>query len=76
MSEANERGKLPPDMIYDRYKTDKDFKEYVDKYCHNRDVGIFEALAHITVHGVAKYYEDSKKDLIDERARDQTMGDS
>ena len=65
MSEANKRGKLPPDIIYEKYRTDKDFKEYVDKYCHNRDVGIFEALAHMTVHKVAEYYAGAKKDVID-----------
>lgn len=64
MSEASERGKLPPDKIYEMYKEDSDFREYVGKYCHDRSVGIFEALAHITVHEVAKYYKTAKKDLI------------
>lgn len=63
MSAANKRGKLPPDEIYERYKTDGDFKEYVDKYCRSRCVGIFEALAHITIHQVAMYYTEAKKDL-------------
>lgn len=76
MSVANERGKLPPDEIYERYKNDSDFHEYVDKYCHDRAVGIFEALAHITVHKVAEYYTDSKKDLINGRADNKTVGDS
>lgn len=53
------------DEIYDLYRNNKDFKHYVDTYCADRSVGIFEALAHITVKEVAAYYEDKAKGIIE-----------
>lgn len=61
------------DEIYDLYKKDSDFKHYVDTYCADRSIGIFEALAHITVREVAKYYEEKTNDVI-EPARQQAGG--
>lgn len=64
MSVANERGILPPDKIQEAYTSDVSFREYVHNYCRNRGIEITEALAHITVNEVAKYYKDSAKGII------------
>lgn len=63
------------DEIYELYRKDADFKHYVESYCAERSVGIFEALAHITVKEVAAYYEDKAKDDI-EPARQQASCDA
>ena len=63
------------DEIYDLYRNNKDFKHYVDTYCADRSVGIFEALAHITVKEVGRYYEDKDNNII-EPARQQASCDA
>ena len=50
--------------MYEYYHTNKEFKEYVDSYCKHRGLGIFEALGHITVKEVAKYYRTKNADII------------
>lgn len=61
--------------MYEYYHTNKEFKEYVDSYCKHRGLGIFEALGHITIKEVAKYYRDKSKDVI-EPARQQASCDT
>ena len=50
--------------MYEYYHTNKEFKEYVDSYCKHRGLGIFEALGHITIKEVAKYYKTKNADII------------
>ena len=50
--------------MYEYYHTNKEFKEYVDSYCKHRGLGIFEALGHITIKEVAKYYRTKNADVI------------
>ena len=38
------------------YKTNDDFKEYVDRYAHERGILVTEALSHKTIEEVARYY--------------------
>lgn len=42
------------------YETNKDFKEYVDRYCkqynEGRSISVHEALTHYIVHEVALQY--------------------
>ena len=54
------------DEIYDFYQHNADFKEYVEAYCKSRDLGLFEALAHIQVKNVAQYYKTKNADKVDE----------
>ena len=49
------------EWAYDLYKSDPDFKEYVDKYCATRHVGIFEALMHKMVLIVGEFYKARKE---------------
>lgn len=53
------------DELYDQYKNDKSFKTYVETYCRSRGLGPFEALSHITVKEVAKYYRNKDRDVIE-----------
>ena len=47
--------------LYELYKTDEDFKEYVDKWCKDHDLGIFEAFRLNLVQEYAKYLKEGKK---------------
>ena len=40
------------------YKTSKEFKEYVDKYCDNFGISVDEALDHLVVKMVAEKYSN------------------
>ena len=40
------------------YETNKDFKEYVDKYCNTYKVTVEEALKHVLVQEVEKMYKE------------------
>ena len=50
--------------MYEYYHQNKEFREYVDSYCKHRNKGLFEALGHITVKEVAKYYKTKNADVI------------
>lgn len=50
--------------LYDQYHNNQNFKDYVDAYCKSRGLGTFEALGHITVKEVAKYYKTKNADII------------
>lgn len=50
-----ERRKIKMDeKLYKLYHEDKEFKEYVDKYCKARQINLFEALDHRIVRIFAK----------------------
>ena len=46
---------------YTLYKSDKDFKEYVDKYCKDHNLGVFEALEHNMIWEYGKWLKEVKK---------------
>ena len=46
---------------YTLYKSDKDFKEYVDKYCQKHNVNIFEAFGHNMLREYGKWLREVKK---------------
>ena len=43
--------------IYEFYKTNEHFRDYVDRYCKCRDKGLFEALMDLIVKTVANDYK-------------------
>lgn len=45
----------------DLYNTNKDFKDYVDRYCKNKPFGVNEALRHIHIKLVGQYYKELEK---------------
>lgn len=47
------------EWAYDLYKSNSNFKEYVDKYCTNRGVYLFEALKHKIVLEVGRWMVDN-----------------
>lgn len=47
--------------LYDLYKRDEHFKQYVDKFCHKHDLGLFEALSMNILREYGKYVKESKK---------------
>lgn len=49
------------DELYELYQKDKDFKEYVDKWCHNHDLSIFEAFNFNILREYAKYVKEKNK---------------
>ena len=46
------------EKIYTLYKSDVDFKEYVDRYCVKHNINMFEAFAHRMIRIVAKEIMD------------------
>ena len=48
------------DELYELYKKDADFKEYVDKWCKAHDLGIFEAFRFDILKEYAKYVKEKK----------------
>ena len=49
------------DELYDLYKRDPDFKEYVDRWCKNHNLSIFEAFRLNVLQEYAKYLKEGKK---------------
>lgn len=49
------------DELYDLYKRDADFKEYVDKWAKNHDLSIFEVFRFNLLQEYAKYLKEVKK---------------
>lgn len=39
------------------YETNEDFKQYVDKYCRTYRITVEQALTHVIVQNVMKYYK-------------------
>ena len=48
------------DELYTLYKTDDDFKKYVDHWCKNHDLGVSEALRLNILQEYAKYLKERK----------------
>lgn len=48
------------------YKTNDDFKEYVNRYASQRHILVIDALHHKTVEEVADYYLKQSLEKIDE----------
>lgn len=46
----------------DFYNQNKDFKEYVDRYCRNKDVTVKEVLSYKQTQLVAEYYREMEQD--------------
>lgn len=49
------------DELYDLYKRDPDFAEYVDKWAHNHDLSIFEVFRMNILQEYGKYVRENKK---------------
>ncbi len=47
--------------MQDLYNTNKDFRDYVDRYCRNKPFGVKQALRHIQVRLVGHYYRELEK---------------
>jgi hypothetical protein len=50
------------EWLYDFYKSNKDFKDWVDTYCKGYNLGIFEVLNDPMTEVVAEYYRDKEND--------------
>ena len=44
------------------YETNKDFRDYVEKYRRDRDLTVEQALEHSTVRDVAGYYREVEEE--------------
>ena len=54
-------------MMKNFYETNKDFRDYVDRYCKNKPITLEQALSHIQVRLAAVYYrevEEEQKNLF------------
>ena len=47
--------------LYELYKEDEDFKQYVDAWCKDHDLSIFEAFRMNILREYAKYIKEAKK---------------
>lgn len=47
------------------YNSNKDFKDYVDKYCRTYGLTVDEALTHALVKEVKDYYEKRGEDKVE-----------
>ncbi len=48
--------------MQDLYNTNKDFRDYVDRYCRNKPFGVEQALRHIQVRLVGHYYRELERE--------------
>lgn len=53
------------DELYALYHEDKDFKEYVDKWAKNHDLGIFEVFRFNILQEYAKYNKEKNRDRVE-----------
>jgi len=49
---------------YELYKTDPDFKRFVDRFRRFKGLGVFEALATKIVKEVGEEYKRQKRDIV------------
>ena len=49
------------DELYDLYKRDPNFKEYVDKWAKNHDISIYEVFRFNILQEYAKWLKENKK---------------
>ena len=47
--------------LYDLYKRDPDFKEYVDRWCKQHSISIFEAFRMNILQEYGKWIKENKK---------------
>ena len=47
--------------LYELYKSNNDFKEYVDRWCKEHNIGIFEAFRLKLIQNYANYIKEVKK---------------
>lgn len=47
--------------LYTLYQEDADFKEYVDRWCKQHNLSIFEAFQFNLIREYAKYVKEGKK---------------
>ena len=47
--------------LYEFYQSDKDFKEYVDKWAKNHNLSIFEVFRFSILREYAKWLKEKKK---------------
>lgn len=47
--------------LYELYQSDADFKRYVDEWCRNHDLSIWEAFRFNILQEYAKYIKEAKK---------------
>ena len=47
--------------LYELYKTDADFKEYVDRWCKNHNLSVDEAFTFNILREYAKYVKEKNK---------------
>ena len=52
------------DELYALYHEDKDFKEYVDKWAKNHDLGIFEVFRFNILQEYANWLRENKSDKV------------
>lgn len=64
------------DKVHETYKSDPEFRDYIDSYCKSRQISQFEALAHITVAEVAEYYKTKNKDVVGNTATHERSCDA
>lgn len=50
------------DWVYDFYKSNQEFHDWVDTLCKGEDIGVFEALNDVMTEVVAEYYRDKEKE--------------
>lgn len=48
------------DELYDLYKRDSDFKEYVDKWAKNHEISIYEVFRFNILQEYAKWLKENK----------------
>lgn len=51
-------------IMLDLYQTNKNFREYVDRYSKKHDISKYEAMSHKLVQGVAEYYKDLQENNL------------
>lgn len=51
-------------IMIDLYKTNQDFRDYVERYCKKHDISKYEAMSHKLVQGVAEYYKDLQENNL------------
>ena len=49
------------DELYELYKSDENFKHYVDAWCKKHDLGIYEAFRMNILTEYAKHLKEAKK---------------
>lgn len=51
-------------IMIDLYNSNKDFRDYVERYSKKHDISKYEAMSHKLVQGVAEYYRELEEEKI------------